>query len=87
MECTLLFFIHELCGSETVREMKIYSIKGSPHTEHVFDLKMNKKINFGGKINFFNRTTIHQNKSPCDIRTQNLQNGRLKLHPLHHRDR
>lgn len=38
MECTLLFFIHELCGSETVREMKIYSIKGSPHTKHVFDL-------------------------------------------------
>lgn len=53
MECTLLFFNHELCGSETVREMKIYSIKGPPHTEHVFDLKMTEKNQFWGENQFF----------------------------------
>lgn len=43
MECILLFFNYELCGSEIVREMKIYLIKGFLYIEYVFDLKMIEK--------------------------------------------
>lgn len=32
-------------------------------------------------------TTFHKNKSHCVVRTRDLQIGRMRLHPLRHRDK
>lgn len=75
---TLEKFCIQAHSSKLLKYMNFY---------HVLELKMTRKNSIGWGVNFLKFTAIHENKSPCGIRTRDLRVGRSKLQPLRHRDR